>query len=85
MEPTKGKPNKEPSIPASMRPAYDQIVSLTDSFCRGHLNDEYQALCRKMAGVLARKRPSPLLSGKPESWACGIARVIARSNYLGDP
>ncbi len=85
MEPTKGKLNKEPSIPASVRPAYDQIVSLTDSFCQDHLNEEYQALCRKMAGVLARKRPSPLLSGKPESWACGIVRVIAWSNFLGDP
>lgn len=84
MAPTKGQPNKPPSIPASVRPAYDQIVRLTDSLCREHLNDEYQELCRKMAGVLARKCPSPLLSGKPESWACGIARVIAWSNYLGD-
>ena len=84
MAPTKGQPNKEPSIPASVRPAYDQIVSLTDSFCREQLNDEYQALCRKLAGVLSRKRPSPLLSGKPESWACGIVRVIAWVNFLGD-
>ena len=85
MAPTKGQPNKEPSIPASVRPVYDQIVSLTDSFCREHLNDEYQTLCRKLAGVLARKRPSPLLSGKPESWACGIVRGIAWANFLGDP
>ena len=77
MAPTKGQPNKEPSIPAAVRPAYDAIVALTDSFCQEHLNDEYQALCRKLAGVLARKRPSPLLSGKPDSWACGIVRVIA--------
>ena len=85
MAPTKGKPNKEPSIPAAVQPAYGSIVALTDSFCREHLNDEYQALCRKLAGVLARKRPSPLLSGKADSWACGIVRVIAWANYLGDP
>lgn len=85
MAPNIGKPNKEPLIPASVRPAYDQIVSLTDSFCQEHLNDEYQALCRKLAGVLARKRSSPLLSGKPESWACGIVRVIGWVNFLGDP
>ena len=85
MAPTKGQPNKEPMIPASVRPAYDQSVSLTDSFCREHLNDEYQALCRKLAGVLSRKRPSPLLSGKAESWACGIVRVIAWANFLADP
>ena len=35
--------------------------------------------------MLARKRPSPLLSGKPESWASGIVRVIGWVNFLGDP
>ena len=53
--------------------------ALTDAFCREHLDDEYGALCRKLAGVLARKRPSPLPSGKPESWACGIVRTSAGS------
>ena len=76
MAPTKGQPRKEPSIPAAVLPADDAIIALTDSFCQEHLNDEYLALCRKLAGVLARKRPSPLLRGKTESWACGIVRVI---------
>jgi hypothetical protein len=84
MAPTKGR-NKEPSIPAVVRPAYDAIVALTDSFCREYLNDEYQAFCRKLAGVLARKRPSPLMNGKAESWACGIVRVIGWVNFLNDP
>jgi len=79
------QPRKEPSIPAAVRPSYDAIVALTDSFCREHLNDEYQALCRKLAGVLARKRPSPLLRGKADSWACGIVRVIGWVNFLNDP
>jgi Domain of unknown function (DUF6398) len=82
---TKGQSGGDPSIPQAARLAYDKIVSLTDSFCREHLNDEYLALCRKLAGVLARKRPSPLLRGKVDSWACGIVRVIAWANYLGDP
>ena len=82
---TKGQPSKQPSIPAAVRPAYDAIVALTDLFCREHLNDEYQALCQNLAGVLARKRPSPLLNGKAESWECRIVRVIAWANYLGDP
>ena len=85
MAPTKGQPNKEPSIPATVRPAYDAIIALTDSFCQEHLNDEYQALCRKLAGVLARKRPSPLLRGRADSWACGIVRVLGWANYLGEP
>jgi hypothetical protein len=65
--------------------AHDEIVRLTDAFCRDHLDDEYRVLCRKMADVLARKRPSPLTRGKPESWASGIVRVIGWVNFLGDP
>jgi hypothetical protein len=60
-------------------------VALIDAFCREHLDEEYAALCRKLAGVLARKRPSPLTQGKPESWASGIVRVIGWVNFLGDP
>src|SRR3954463_2507582 len=81
---TKPQPGKEPSIPATARPAYEAVVSLTDAFCREHLNEGYEALCRKLAGTLARKRPSPLPSGKPETWACGIVRTIGWGNYLDD-
>ena len=70
---------------AAARPAHDRIVGLTDAFCREHLDDEYEALCRKLAGVLARKRPSPLTRGKPESWASGVVRVVGWVNFLGDP
>jgi hypothetical protein len=82
---TKPPPGKEPSIPATTRPAYEAVVSLTDAFCREHLNEEYEALCRKLAGALARKRPSALPSGKPETWACGIVRTIGWVNFLDDP
>ena len=82
---TKPQPGKEPSIPATALPAYEAVVGLTDAFCREHLNEEYEALCRKLAGALARKRPSPLPSGKPETWACGIVRTIGWVNFLDDP
>ena len=59
-------------------------MGLIDAFCREHLNEEYRAMCRKLAGTLARKRPSPLLSGKPETWACGIIRTIGWVNFLDD-
>jgi len=76
--------DREPAIPASARPAHDAIVALTDSFCRDRLDAEYGALCRKLAGALARKRPSPLTRGKPEVWACGIVRTIGWVNFLDD-
>ena len=63
----------------------EQIIAMTDQFCREKLNEEYAVLSRRLAEKLARKRPSPLLSGKPESWASGIVRVVGWVNFLGDP
>jgi hypothetical protein len=60
------------------------IIGLIDEFCREHLNDEYALLCHKLAEKLARKRPSPLLSGSPNAWASGIVRTIGWVNFLHD-
>ena len=91
-EPTTGRRATKPKAKGSKsktsegaRSAQDAIVGLTDAFCREHLDEEYRVLCRKLAGILARKRPSPLTRGKPESWASGIVRVVGWANFLGDP
>jgi len=84
MAKSKRQPGDEPTVPATVRPAYDAIVGRTDAFCREHLTGEYEVLCRKLAGVLARKRPSPLPIGKPETWAASIVRVIGWVNFLDD-
>lgn len=60
------------------------IKDCTDAFCARYLTDEYAALCRKLADKLARKRPSPLLSGHPHTWVCGIIRTIGWVNFLHD-
>src|SRR5271157_1894403 len=65
-------------------PVLELIVAMTDQFCREQLNEEYALLCRRLAEKLARKRPSPLLGGKPETWACGIIRTIGWVNFLDD-
>jgi hypothetical protein len=75
----------QPTNTEAARLAHDEIVGMSDAFCREFLDDEYATLCRKLAGILARKRPSPLIRGKPESWASGIVRVIGWANFLGDP
>ncbi|MBL8816481.1 MAG: hypothetical protein JNL58_10660 [Planctomyces sp.] len=64
--------------------AIEEIFGLVDAFCREHLNEEYGELCRLLTEKLARKRPSPLVSGKPHSWACGIVRTIGWVNFLDD-
>lgn len=72
------------SIPARMLEKHDAIASLLDQFSREQLNDEYRLLCRRLLGVLARKRPSPLFNGTPAAWACGIVRTIGWVNFLDD-
>src|SRR4051812_22895311 len=37
-----------------------------------------------MAAALCRKRPSPLASGQPQTWACGIIHALGQVNFLSD-
>ena len=71
-------------VPSDYRKRYVEIVTLTDEFCDGHLNDEYKAVCRKMTACLCQ-HGSPVLRGKVASWACGVAYAVGRVNFLTDP
>lgn len=51
------------SIPSTMREKHDAIVALIDEFAREHLNEEYRLVCRRLAGVLARKRSAGHMPG----------------------
>lgn len=48
-----------------MRPVAEEIIQITDQVCAQLLDAEYAALTRQAVAKLARKRPSPLLSGRP--------------------
>jgi hypothetical protein len=72
------------SIPKALQSTYAAIAELTDTFCRQYLNDEYAGLCRAAAAALARKRPSPLLRGRLEIWACAIVYALGTINFLFD-
>ncbi len=74
----------EEKVPKKMQAVYDAIVALTDKVCREHLNEEYAQFSRRLAATLCRKRLSPLVSGKPESWACGIVYALGQVNFLFD-
>jgi Domain of unknown function (DUF6398) len=71
------------ALPDQVQP-FEEIAGLVEAFCREHLNEEYAGLCRRLTEKLARKRPSPLVSGKPNTWACGIVRTIGWVNFLAD-
>ena len=72
-------------VPKQMQAKFEEIVSLTDTFCQKHLNEEYAQLCRLLAAALSRKRPSPLAKGKVNTWACGIVHALGMVNFLFDP
>jgi hypothetical protein len=72
------------SVPKGMQVSYDTITAFTDAFCRDHLNDEYLELARAMTAALCRKRPSPVATGQPRTWACGIVYVLGQINFLSD-
>lgn len=78
------KQTKSETVPTAVKPRYDEIVALTDVFCAAHLNNEYAQVCRQMAATLARKRPSPLSSGKANTWAAAIAQAVGSVNFLFD-
>jgi hypothetical protein len=79
------KATKSEKIPPAMQEKFDQITALTDNFAQQHLNNEYAQLIRFATAALCRKRPSPLNSGKPATWACGITHAIGMVNFLFDP
>lgn len=75
---------KSDSVPKVVEPIFSAIVALTDKVCHQYLDDEYAQLARRLAAKLARKRPSPLMRGKPEIWACGIVYALGTVNFLFD-
>ncbi|MCU0719471.1 MAG: DUF6398 domain-containing protein [Pirellula sp.] len=77
-------PKRKPAPDEAKNKAVEEIAGLVDAFCKEHLNDEYAELCRRLTEKLARKRPSPLISGRPNTWACGIVRTIGWVNFLDD-
>ncbi len=74
----------ELKIPAATRPAAEAIIALTDQVCLSLLDDEYADLARHVAAKLARKRPSPIQSGRASSWAGGVIYALGQVNFLFD-
>jgi len=71
-------------VPKAMQPVFDAVSKIINDFCREHLNEEYAQVSRELAAALCRKRPSPLLKGKPQQWACACVYVIGSTNFLHD-
>ena len=75
---------KSDKVPKKMQDEFDAIVHLTDQVCQNHLKGEYAQLARQATAALCRKRPSPLSSGRVNSWACGVVYALGFVNFLFD-
>jgi hypothetical protein len=69
-------------IPKAMAEKFAAITTLTDAFCAQHLNEEYRRMIHRVVGALARKRPSPLSSGKVSVWAAAGLMMDIRTAPL---
>jgi len=67
-----------------MQGKYNEIAALIIEFCDTKLNDDYKSLCLRLLEKLCRKRLSPLLSGRANTWAAGIAYAIGSNNFIFD-
>jgi len=72
-------------IPKAMAEKFAGITALVDSFCTRYLNEEYLQMIHHAVGALARKRPSPLSTGKESVWAAAAVHAVGRVNFLDDP
>lgn len=72
------------AVPKAMQQTYDEIAELIKEYSKEHLNDEYEQLCLHALEKLCRKRPSPLLHGRKNTWAAGIVYAIGRNNFIFD-
>ena len=74
----------ELKIPKAMRRVAEDIIEITDGVCATLLDVEYAGLARQAVAKLARKRPSPLLSGRSATWAAAVVYALGQVNFLFD-
>jgi len=75
---------KSMKVPKGSEDSFARLAALTDTFCTEHLNAEYGELARFAIAGLCRKRPSPLTSGNPRTWACAVLYALGQVNFLHD-
>lgn len=81
--PVKDFPFSAP-IPIIIRPGFEEIGEIIRTVCRDNIDEEYYYLGILLLEKLARKRPSPLLSGKTHVWAAGVLCALGTINFLFD-
>ncbi len=76
--------NKSTKVPSEMQERFDEVAKIIIEFSEEKLNQEYKEICLQLCAALCRKRPSPIVKGKANVWACGIVHAIGMVNFLFD-
>ena len=74
----------ELKIPKAMRAVQEAVIALTDEVCADLPDEEYASLARTVVAKLARKRPSPIQSGRASTWAGAVVYALGQVNFLFD-
>ena len=72
------------NVPKAVKPIFLEILEIIHSFCDEKLNEEYFELSRTLTAKLARKRPSPIIRGRKNTWAAGIIHAVGTVNFVFD-
>jgi uncharacterized protein DUF6398 len=75
---------KSIKVPKQMQDIYLSITKITNEYSKEYLNDEYSEFIQYAVAELCRKRPSPLLRGNHNIWACGVTHAVGFVNFLYD-
>ena len=75
---------KLPKVPDNVSEPFNDICNILNALCKERLNDEYFHLSIELAAKIARKRPSPFLSGYAKTWSAGIIHALGLVNFLFD-
>ncbi|MCF6768540.1 DUF6398 domain-containing protein [Thiotrichales bacterium 19S11-10] len=73
-----------PKVPNAIQEKFTEIVNTLNNICNEKLDNHYYELSLKLTTKIARKRPSPLLSGRARTWAAGIVHALGMVNFLFD-
>lgn len=71
-------------MPKAIEEPFIAVVTILEELSSKKLNKEYFDLAIELAAKIARKRPSPLLSGNSKTWAAGIIHALGMVNFLFD-
>lgn len=71
-------------VPHKMQSYYQAAVELTNAFSKTYLDEDYCQLSQYAVAALCRKKPSPLLSGRLNTWVAAIIHALGTINFLFD-